>query len=142
MKQQLIFSVFVLMIFISCKKEKNSLASSYYLDPCLGVYDGSSEHWSISQGVSSSTIKKVTVDVQKSSLDSCLNLTITYNDTIVDLKKDLKFSPSGKYYSQWGSASTAGGLTINFIADSLKYSSYQSGGIMSSYGTKFSIKKK
>ena len=116
-----------------------------YLSKWVGVFEGTSHHWSNYpvmvdgefQLVTNNTYKTVLVNVNQSTQDSCLDFTITYNDTIVETKNDLKFSDSGIHHSQWGAGSGYGSLDINFESDSLYYDYFQQCGIPCQSGIDF-----
>jgi hypothetical protein len=145
MKAKTYFLFCFLIIFMSCEKNDKADPSSF-LNKWLGAYEGTSHHWitmpNDSEMVTYNYYKKVHVDVQKSSLDSSLNLTITYNDSIIDSKNNLKFSSSDHHFSQWGDGSGYGSLTVNFNSDSLHYKFFQMCGIPCSSGIDFNLKKK
>jgi hypothetical protein len=121
-----------------------------YLTKWLGMYEGSSHHWSSYpteingqwQFVTYHTNKNVLVNVNKSSQDSCLDFTLTYDDSIMGTKNDLKFLVSGIHFSSWGGGSGYGSLDINFNSDSLSYYYFQKCGVHCSSGIDFVIGKK
>lgn len=134
------------IIFCSCQKN-NDIEPNSYLNKWLGIYEGTSHLWSSYPGSDFTNIRndyyyKAKVDVVKSSLDSSLNLTITYNDSIINSLNDLKFSSSGHHFSEWGSGSGYGSLTIEFMSDSLHYLSYQKCGIPCNVGAVFWLVKR
>lgn len=133
------------LTILSCKKADISTPTSY-LDQWTGEYEGTSHHYSTYPGdtffVTNDYYKNVLVDVRKSSLDSCLDLTITYDDTLVETRNDLIFSGAGVYFSEWGGGSSYGSLTVAFKPDSLHYDYFQKCGIPCDYGIYFNIKKK
>jgi len=118
-----------------------------YLTRWLGIYEGTSHHW-VSypteingqwQITTYHTYNNVLVNVAQSSQDSCLDLAITYHDTINGSQNGLKFSVSGTHSSQWGGGSSQGSLDIHFDRDSLKYNYFQKCGIPCSSGIDFVI---
>jgi hypothetical protein len=129
------------IIITSCLKSDDN--PPYYLDQWLGSYEGTSHHWTsypVADGFyNSHTYKKIVVDVLKGEIDSTLNMTLTYNDTIVRYTNDLPISPEGGHFSQWGGGSSYGSLTVNFTADTLHYINFQKCGIPCSSGIDFSI---
>ena len=133
----------VLLFTISCEKTKET---EPYLSKWLGIYEGTSHHWSSYPGggltypfIENHSYVKVQVNVQKSNIDSCLNFLITYNDSVFDNKSDLQFSVSGIHHSQWGGGSGFGSLDVNFDSVSLHYNNFQKCGIPCSSGTDFVI---
>ena len=107
-----------------------------YLAKWVSDYEGISHHWLRSPEYSASGpyiedhyYKKVQIKVFKSSIDSCLNFLITYNDSIIDEKNNLKFSVLGTHFSHWGWGSGYGFLKVNIDRDSLHYNYYQKCGI-------------
>ena len=144
MKAKILLIALSIICITACKK--NNSDNLYYLDQWIGEYEGTSHHWiSYPSGTTwyeDHTYKKVVVDVQKSSMDSCLDLFITYNDSIEHSKHDLKFSSSGKHYSEWGGGSTHGALSVRIDPDSLHYDLYQGCGMVCSSGINFYLSRK
>ena len=138
-----VISGIILLITISCEKSKENES---YLSEWEGTYEGTSHHWSSYPGgglmdpfIINHSYNKVQVNVSKSETDSCLNFLITYNDSIIEKKIDLKFSVSGKHHSQWGGGSGFGYLDVSFVSDTLHYNYFQKCGIPCSGGTDFVI---
>jgi hypothetical protein len=120
-----------------------------YLEKWAGSYEGTSDHWISEpclvndqwQIINNHSYKKVFVNVNKSSQDSCLYFKITYNDSIIDTKDNLFFSTSGVHISQWGGGSSHGSLHIKFESDSLYYRYSQMCGMSCIGGIKFIIEE-
>jgi len=118
-----------------------------YLSKCLGFYKGTSHHWSSYPNsipgpfIENHAYKKVQVSVAKAIQDSCLDLNISYNDSIINYKKNLFFSPSGIHSSQWGGGSGYGSLEIEFDSDTLYYRYFQKCGIPCNSGIEFESEK-
>ena len=120
-----------------------------YLTLWLGRYQGKLHQWSsYPRVVDGHTIiatdhsyGKVTIDVVKSTQDSCLDLKGYYNDTIPFNHFGLKFSNNGTHFSSSGGGSTYSSLNIKFELDTLNYASFQKCGIPRSQSTDFKISK-
>lgn len=141
MYKNLVKLLVVLFLFISCQKDSND--PSTYLDPWLGIYQGTSHHWisypSDTTFVTNHSYRSVMVEVVKGNMDSTVNLQIVYNDTITELKTDLKVSFTGHHFSQWGGGSGYGSLTFDFRNDSLIYNYFQKCGIPCNSGIDFKL---
>lgn len=120
-----------------------------YLTKWLGIYKGTSHHWysypaEINgqwQLTTNHDYKKVLVNVNKSSQESCLDFVITFNDSLVGTKSGLNFSTTGIHVSQWGAGSSYGSLNISFDGNLLNYKHFQKCGIPCDSGTDFVINK-
>jgi hypothetical protein len=90
------------VVVVSCNKA-DDIEPISYLDQWTGNYEGTSHHWSSYPGAGyqewhdNHFYKKVRVNVSKSSQDSCLDLRITYNDSVIVTREDLKFSKEEEY---------------------------------------------
>lgn len=121
-----------------------------FLTRWIGMYNGISRHWSSYpvqvngqwQTINNIKYNKVLVNVTKSVRDTCLDFSITYNDSIINTRNGLKFLASGTHFSQWGGGSGYGSLNIGFVRDSLKYNYFQKCGIPCTSGIDFYIGKK
>ena len=121
-----------------------------YLTKWLGTYEGTSHHWCHSlylidtqyQYITDHYYKTVFVNVDLAHSDSCLNLNITYSDTISDTEENVKFFTSGDHFSDWGGGSGYGYMRIIFDSDSLRYNKMQQSGMTHSTGTSFVIGRK
>ncbi|NOT35779.1 MAG: hypothetical protein HOP11_00205 [Saprospiraceae bacterium] len=140
-----IFSL-CLLLSLGCEEEN---PATFYLRKWIGVYDGTSRHWSTYpsvvngnwQIITNESNRKVTVDVGIGVQDSALNFKITYNDSITSISENLLFSNEGVHFAQTGGGSGYGSVNIRFVADSLYYSLFQKCGIPCSSGIDFKIKK-
>lgn len=154
MKTKLIFSLYMCVMLASCREVEVFYLSDLqpdadYLSNWTGAYEGVSNHWRAapSQNDTGWTFlethedKAVLVTVQQGTLDSCLTLTITYNQSKVVTNENLKISFLGTHYSSWGGGSGAGHLSVTFTDDSLHYHYFQKCGIPCSSGIDFSIRK-
>lgn len=132
------------LIMGACKKDEARIDA--YLEQWMGYYEGTSHHWMTHPGdmgwINYSSDRNVLVLVHRSELDSCLNLTITYNDTIINHQNELYFPPDGKHFSQWGGGSSYGSLNIQFEDGMMDYHYFQKCGIPCSSGIEFNIGKK
>ena len=144
-KAGFVLLVIVLTLSISCEK----IEEMSYLDQWLGMYEGSSFHWSQEFDSSKDSvvrmeyIQTVLAEVRRGKIDSSLSITLTFDDKFIHTQSDLIFSDSGYYFSAWGrGGSSYSQLMIRFRADSMHYSSYGKAGIASSGGTYFSIAKR
>lgn len=137
-------TVFLLVIFLtalSCNKEADNTTT--YLSAWFGLYQGTSHHWSSFPSdtafITNHFWRNVSVEVQMGAIDSTIDLRIVYNDSIIDLKPDLKISANGHHFSQWGGGSSYGSLTFDFRNDSLIYHYFQKCGIPCSSGIEFNL---
>lgn len=142
MKQNL-FLVFIGLILFTAsgceKKEDNESPTSKW----LGVYEGSSSHWeSYPYGGGSDYNKTVVVNVKKGSQKSCLNLTITYNNSQTTTLENLMFSNTGSYSEETGGGSLSRSLSIYFKPNRLVYHYSSRGGMNYTSGVDFDIYKK
>lgn len=144
------FIILILLLQTGCRKMAiNDEPTVSYLTLWLGRYQGKLHQWSsYPRVVDGHTIiatdhsyGKVTIDVVKSTQDSCLDLKGYYNDTIPFNHFGLKFSNNGTHFSSSGGGSTYSSLNIKFELDTLNYASFQKCGIPCSQGTDFKISK-
>jgi hypothetical protein len=144
MKPKYIILLCVALSMVMCSKNESRLDT--YLNQWMGKYEGTSHHWMTYPGdsgmINSNTDKHVLVHVQKSSLDSCLNFTFTFDDTLINNINDIYFLPTGKHFSDWGGGSGYGSVTIEFEPDRMNYHYFQKCGIPCSSGVDFTIDKK
>lgn len=154
MKTKLIFSLCLCVMLAACREVEVWHLSDLQPDPdylsnWTGSYEGVSDHW-IAHPCQTDTgwtfletheDKAVFVGVQQGTLDSCLTLTITYDQTTVVTDENLKISILGAYDTSWGGGSGYGSLTVQFDDDSLHYRYFQKCGIPCSSGINFSVRK-
>jgi hypothetical protein len=137
----ILLTIVLLLLTGGCEKTRQH---DSHLSPWEGTYEGTAHHWSSYPGgnpmdpfIENNSYEKVQVIVEQSAADSCLNLRITYSDTVTETRNDLAFSVSGTHQSQWGGGSGYGSLEVRFAADGLHYTLFQKCGIPCSSGTDF-----
>ncbi|MBI1288905.1 MAG: hypothetical protein GC178_15160 [Flavobacteriales bacterium] len=138
----------VIFFLASCKKNENidiPEQDPYYLEKWTGDYDGISHHFKRAHNGDSiqtwSQTKHVTVNVLKSSVDSSLNVFVSYNDTLTSSYFDLKLPVSGAYSSQSGSGSGYRELSLQFGSDSIDYYLYEACGVWCETTVQFALQK-
>ena len=71
-----------------------------------------------------------------------VNITLSFDDSTVEEKQDIKFDNLGEYFTEEGFASGYSSLSIVIKNDSMYYSAFTKCGIPCSEGLSFVIKKK
>lgn len=158
MKPKISLAFCLFFVLISCRKNDEILyipltdatfigVPPSYLDQWTGDYEGNSHHWvtvpssDLTSLVTTHTYRQVAVHVERSSLDSCLNFTVTYTGLNTEHRNDLKFTTSGHHSSYWGNGSGSGYLSVNVDSDSLQYNLSQHCGMPCQSGIAFNIAK-
>lgn len=154
MKIRITFSLCICLMLSACREAEvlylsDIQADADYLSNWTGSYEGVSDHWSSYPTQTDSgwiflnnhDSLPVFVAVQQGTLDSCLTLTITYNQTTVVTDENLKISILGSHSSNWGGGSSYGSLSVNFSNDSLHYNYHQGCGIPCTSGINFKIRR-
>lgn len=138
MKKTLCLLAACLILALSCKKENGKPPQGLsYLDAWTGAYTGQARRWTEWPQYFSESYHKIDVLVEKGEGDSLLNLTFTYNDTLVSVKNGLKFSASGIHQDSWGGGSGYGSISIRFDSVYLHFNYFQKCGIPCSSGEEF-----
>jgi len=138
MKKTLCLIAACLILAFACKIENDPPPQGLsYLDAWTGTYTGQARRWTEWPQYFNESNHKIDVLVEKGEGDSLLNITFTYDDTLVSVKNDLKFSASGIHQDSWGGGSGYGSISIRFDSVYLHFDYFQKCGIPCSSGENF-----
>ncbi len=129
----------ILLLSYSCSKDNKD----DFLDQWIGVYEGTADQWSSYPGdssfIESHEFKGVIAEVKKATIESAVNITLTFDSAQVKIYSDLVIDQQGHHFSEWGGGSGYGSLNLQFESDSLDFELFQKCGIPCDSGTKFKI---
>lgn len=110
-----------------------------------GRYEGSSAYSytvvSLSDVYVEGSVRKAVAFVSKSALDSCLDITVTYDNSATETQSAIRFSMSGTHTSSWGTSTHSRSLSVSFRNDSMSYHYYTLDGNVTAV-TDFTIPRK